>query len=276
MGPHLKGFVPPFTPSGNAAMLKPRSDVGVRPAHVGIVVRWIADGEYLARLLPHPLEPTDTTPELALFINDTVIDGLMDEDTEDIELTEARFNEALFMIPCSYRGEPKVFHYLQYITSEHAAYVCNLSGLWTKLATIRLMLPFPPAPLHSGPSEGTTIKGTVSRFDQRIITVSFSARATVAPSQVSTFDTPLVGMRYFPDFTKVNYGRPIVHDLVEFDLVDIAIAEAWSGDATITFGRSEKEELYHFEPMQMLESYYINGFMYDNRGLTVLHDYRQD
>jgi hypothetical protein len=124
----------------------------------------------------------------------------------------------------------------------------------TKLATIKLLLPFPPAPVHSGPAPGTVIKGTVARFDRRIITVSFSADTAIAPTSVSTFDTPLVGMRYFPDFTKAAYGRAAVHDIVELHLANIAIEEAWAGKASIAFGRSEKEELYYFEPKQMLES----------------------
>jgi hypothetical protein len=220
------------------------------------------------------LVPADDTAEIAMFINETIIAGLTDADIHAVEPSEARFNEALFVIPCTHRGEPKAFHYLQYITSEHAAYASTLTGLCTKLATIRLLLPFPPEPLHSGPAHGTTMKGAVSRFDDRIITLTFEARQAIDPAVVSTFETPLIGMRYFPDLASAARAAPLVHDLVEMDLADIRIAEAWSGDATIVFGRSEKEELYHLEPVRMLDSYYINGFSYENRGLRVLHDYR--
>jgi hypothetical protein len=251
-----------------------RDGLTIRPLHTGIIVRWIANADYATQLLPRPLEPADDTAEIAMFINETIIAGLTDADIDAVEPSEARFNEALFVIPCTYRGEPKAFHYLQYITSEHAAYASILTGLCTKLASIRLMLPFPPEPLHSGPVPGMKMKGTVSRLDDRIITVTFEARHAIDPGVVSTFETPLLGMRYFPDFARGARGKPLVHDLVEMDLAEIQIAEAWSGDATIVFGHSEKEELYHLAPLRMLESYYINGFSYENRGLRMLHDYR--
>jgi acetoacetate decarboxylase len=272
IGPHLKGFVPPYTPTGQSSLILPRTE-GVRVAHVGLISRWIAPKDYAASLLPHPLTPSDTTSEIEMFVNFTEYTGRPAHERTDTEPTETRFNEALIMIPCLYKGEPKVFHYIQYITNERAAYACNWGGYTTKLARINLLLPFPPEPLQSGPSAGTLMKGTVARFDERIIDVTFEAKEAVDPAAVTIFDAPLVGVRHFPDFTKRARGSAAVHDLVELDMANIAIAEAWSGNADVTFGRSETEELYHLEPVQMLESYYINGFTYHNRGINVLHDY---
>jgi acetoacetate decarboxylase len=275
IGPYLKGFVPPYTPTGQASIMRPRPD-GVRPAHVGIVARWVAPEEYVASLLPHPLTPSDTTSDIAMFVNFTEYTGGPAADRVEAEPSETRFNEALIMIPCVYRGEPKVFHYIQYITNERAAYACNWGGYTTKLATIKLLLPFPPQPLHSGPAPGTLMKGIVARFDERTIDLTFEAREPVDPTAVTIFDAPLVGVRHFPDFTKEARGAAVVHDLVELDMANVTIAEAWSGDASVGFGRSETEELYHLEPVRMLESYYINGFTYHNRGISVLHDYLSD
>ena len=117
------------------------------------------------------------------------------------------------------------------------------------------------------------LKATVSRLDQRIMTVTFRADRRVEPTVVTAFDDQLVGMRYFPDFSQGALGKPAVHDLVAMNLVELEIAEAWSGEAPLTFGRSEKEELYHLEPLRMLESYYITGFTYVNQGTTTIHDY---
>ena len=41
----------------------------------------------------------------------------------------------------------------------------------------------------------------------------------------------------------------------------------------MSFGSSEREELHYFEPEEMLESYFVSGYSYRHRGVTVLHDY---
>jgi hypothetical protein len=240
--------------------------------HAGIVARFVPDGEYLAKLLPQPLEPSERTSEVSLFVNETVFAGVA-PDLDMVEPSEARFREAILWISCQYQGVEYVWGYVQYITTEALAYSSNCSGRWTKLATIDLMFPSPPHPLHGEVEPGAELKATVTRLSNRIITTTFKVKEKVDPELVPTFHAPLVGMRYFPDHTVANRGNALVHDLVVGEHVEMGIAEAWSGDATVTFGRSEYEELYHFEPLRMLESYFINGFSYLNKGTHILHDY---
>ena len=207
MGPHLKGSAPPFTPTGNASMLRVASG-GMSPVHAGIVVRWRADPDYLARLLAHPLEPADASGEMAMFINDTVIAGLMDDEIVVAEPSEVRFREALFLIPCSLHGERKRFHYVQYITSEHASYISHFAGIWSKLAEITLMVPSPPDPPDGLPAPGMVMKGVVSRFGDRMMTVTFRVREAIDPARVTSFASPLLGLRYFSDYSTEGRGSP--------------------------------------------------------------------
>src|SRR5713101_2036761 len=102
MGPHIKGFIPPFTPTGRSS--HPRFDPrpgadppiwpGIVASHWGILVRWVADGDYVAKLLPHPLEPTERTEEVSFFVNETLAlpDGV---DVATVAPEDSRFNEAI-------------------------------------------------------------------------------------------------------------------------------------------------------------------------------------
>jgi acetoacetate decarboxylase len=247
-------------------------DAQFRPRHVGIVARFLADPGYLEKLLPRPLEMAENTPEVSIFVNETVITTGAEPAVES-EPSEERFREALIVIPCRYEGAEYGFHYLQYLTSEKWAYVSNFVGLWTKLASIDLMYAFPPSPMRAQVEPGACMKAVATRLGNRLLTVTFEAEREAEPDEVMMFRAPLVGMRYFPDLTVEKTAAPLVHDLVALELDDMGIAEAWAGNATLHFGDSEKEELYHLEPLEMLESYYMSGFTYINKGLTVLHDY---
>src|SRR5438874_1278596 len=103
MGPHLKGHAPPFTPNGYSSFMPierfPNPQSHLRLSHVGIIARWVADADYLARLLPQPLEPSETTTEISLFVNRTVSTGA-EVDADLVEPSEAHFNEVLIVIPC--------------------------------------------------------------------------------------------------------------------------------------------------------------------------------
>src|SRR4051794_2495714 len=121
MGPHLKGFAPPFTPTGNASFLPSERFTGdkptFRPRHVGIIARFLADKDYLEKLLPQPLEMRENTPEVSIFVNETIFTGTSIA-LETVEPSEHRIREALIVIPCQFKGDEYGFHYLQYLTSE--------------------------------------------------------------------------------------------------------------------------------------------------------------
>ncbi len=287
MGPHLKGFAPPFSPTGRSsivpAMPTSASHPGARPRpiHAGIMARFLADGDYLAKLIPRPLRATERTPEVSVFLNVSVPTGV-ELDPDLAELEEWRLTEALFTIPCEYEGVEYAWRYLMYVGSQRFFYSATMFGHVSKLAELDFLFPAPPHPPRGEVAAGTTMKATVSRFGQRIITSTFRATEPADPQELLQTvigygpGSPDVGMRYIPDMVAANRGKLLVHDLVANDIDDWELAEAWSGEATITFGTSEREELHHLEPIEMLESYYVSGLTYTNPGVEVIYDYLAD
>jgi acetoacetate decarboxylase len=275
MGPVLRGATPPFTPSGTASYYAadPEHSAGAIASHSGIVACFTCDGDAVARLLPYPLELRAGSAEGWVFLNETFVIRERLADLDATEPLEVRFKEAIAFFPCRLRDEEVQYHFVMYTDSDRNVYIANALGLWTKLATINLLLPFPPHPAYSPGEPSMPLKGTVSRFDQRVMTATFSAGAEIDASRLERFHQPIVGMRYLPDMRSDRRGAAVVHDLVAADLVEMRALRAWAGAATVEFGPSTKEELHPYQPIEMLESYYVDGLSYTNRGARVLHDY---
>jgi len=276
MGPELKQWTPPFTPTGRSSYWSQdfSAFAGIRGAHWGILARFRADAAYLGRLLPAPLEPAPNTGEVFLFINETLAIAEQ-ERLADAAPAERRFREAILIFPCRYEGVECRYHYIMYTDSDWNVYIANLLGLWTKLADIDLLFPYPPNPSFDPFGGDGELRGSVARLGERIMSVSFRPRERVDPAATfaSGWRTPLLGMRYFPDISTQAKGRPLVHDLVRYDMDERVVAEAWRGEAEVAFGDSAREELAPFAPLEMRESYYMSGYSYLMRGPRALHDY---
>src|SRR5437870_1918757 len=113
MGRSLRGVSPPFTPSGNAAMLRSRSGEATseRPivgGHTGLLFKWRADRRRILELLPPPLEPIDSSDQVLCLLDQTQ-GGLNIFEGEEgraalVSVSPEHFNwnEALFYIQCRF------------------------------------------------------------------------------------------------------------------------------------------------------------------------------
>lgn len=120
----------------------------------------------------------------------------------------------------------------------------------------------------------------VSRLDRLVMDVSLRLGREVSPTVVPRPRT--ISARYFPDLLAAD-GRPLVHDLVTRSMWlateqrPTGMSRAWSGEATVTLGDSEQEDLGGLRPLEVLEGYFVHIDTFSGATQTaVLHDYRAD
>jgi hypothetical protein len=297
MGPTLRGQSPPFTPSGSAAYLR-STDLGaaaaVQAGHVGILARWRANRTNAERLLPRPLEPSETTDQIYLFLNRTQT-GLNTHRPVGAEGADylrhlnpyhVNWHEALFMIPCLCEGKKAVYVFALYKDVDHGVVLGMADGFWTKLATFHETFPFAPQPLNAVMEPGGVARMNVARFDERIIACEFTAtRALTHDETVAAIDLDEllndIGVRYWPDYARPG-EPPLVHDLVLYDMSALGdvghgkgdISRCWEGEITLSFGRSDYEELHLLDPIEALTSHFIYlEYQGAAGGCRVIHDY---
>ncbi len=279
MGPNANGWSPPFSPSGRSSIWRVAGP-GYTPlqmSHEGVLVRFEADADRLAELIPKPLEPTERTGEVGLFVNISRMVPTGFPDDSDERRFSNRFHEALFIFPCRLGDQEYMWHWIMYTDSDWAMYTGFLAGLHSKIAQFKYAHMLPPHPLKQVEAEGAVVEARVSLQDRPLIDVRFKAQERVDPDVVFADAAEIIGMRYFPDHANRVDDRPLAHELVIYDMVDQWTAgDAWSGEAELSFGDQASEELHYFTPKRILSAHHIAGFGYTNRGPKILYDYLAD
>jgi hypothetical protein len=285
MGPHLRGSSPPFTPSGKAATAASsvRFTNGAAPnrqsGHRGILVRWRADRSSVEQLLPWPLQPTASTDRPSLFLNQTQTgqgrEFLLYENPQVLN-----WHEALFLIPCSFNGRDCMFVWALYKDVDYDAGIALgiYRGFVNKAAHFATLFPFEGQPDNREMRADAVARIVVSRMDEKIIDCWFQAERELTAEEIEReIDREQllsdVGIRYMPDWIDTD-GPPVVHDLVLWQMASGLISRAWSGDAGLSFGDSDADELDLLAPVEMLPSFFIELQYRGGPGLvSVIHDY---
>jgi acetoacetate decarboxylase len=276
MGPVLKGWSPPFTASGASSYWPVAGEgfPGVQPMHNGIFIRFEADAEALAKLLPAPLEASEHTGEVTLFINRTVLLPFGKTDMTDQEPgSTTQFGEALLVFPCRLGDKEMGFHYIMYTDSAWCVYCGAVAGLTTKGADMNLFAPLPAHQNWAVERPGSLFKATVAREGQNLMTANFTIGEEVDPTTLWGDVADIVGMRYFPDKANAVDNTALVHDLVLWDLVNVDPGRTYTGEVSLHFGDTATDELGVFEPKRIISAHYIEGMTYHNRGARVVHNY---
>src|SRR5207244_3282693 len=133
--------------------------------------------------------------------------------------------------------------------------------------------PFPGQPLNREMQVGSPAHMVVDRFDQRLVTGTFTAERADAEGEI---DTALllnqIGIRYMPDWAEG--GPPLVHDLVLWNARDRAVSRAWAGRGDVELGVSPDDEVSLLAPQRMLESHFVHLDYRTGPGTCrVIHDY---
>jgi len=286
-GSPLKGASAPFTRTGMASLSR-STDLGgdlgdelSQAGHMGIYLNWRVDRDKVAQIIPWPLEVTDESERVWLFMNQTQ-SGINRHKSGDARSRQwlsrlrphhVNWHEAMFRIPVSYRGELGYLLYVQYKDRDHSIYLGIYDGFTTKLADFRTTFPMSGHPFNREMAPGSTARIALSRHSERIMTAQFTATRELGEDEIEKGDINIVGHRYFPDYTGAG-KPPLVHDVINWHMINRSYKRAWVGEADITFGTSDYEELHLLEPLEMLPSLYVYLEYQAGPGTSqVVHDY---
>ncbi|GAA2122603.1 acetoacetate decarboxylase family protein [Nocardioides bigeumensis] len=283
----LQGASTPLSPSGNAAISR-STDLGgklgvqLRQAgHVGMYVHWRADIEGVRKILPPPFEVTEESDRIWLFMNQTQ-SGINQHGGHrpgppgylaDREPHHVNWHEAMFRIPCAVGGKKGYLLHVQYKDQDHALVFGMIDGYTTKRADFREYFR-----LYNGNGDGELAPGDrvgmhVSRHGAPIITAHLAVERELPEEERESEGIRIFGVRHFPDLTTPQRD-PLVHDIISWKFANRRYRRAWAGNATITFGDSDREELHNLEPVEMLESLFVHLEYQSGPGTgEILHDY---
>src|SRR5262249_9398661 len=152
-----------------------------------------------------PLAPIATTDQVLVLLAETQ-SATSEEALATMDPPLATWHEAAFLIPCSVNGRETTFGWITYKDwdLDHQVIQGAYQGLATKLAHFATTLPLSAQMLNREMKPGGIAQVFVSRFDERIITATFSCDRELAaddPLRGTAATLPsVVGVRHMPDF----------------------------------------------------------------------------
>jgi len=241
----LKGFSMPLSPEGRAPLFEgPPKHFGGRI--MSVVFR--PQREALAALVPEPLElPKD--PVCVVRINELLNDQGRGDDFVARYPEAAQYMEAVVAVPLVYKGI--VGNYDPYLWVDNHACAAGgreIYGLPKKMGKIYLTKHFPKSPI--GP--GSLLTGTLETNSSRLISASVQLRRKADPSKMPRVEC-FYCLRLIPSPEKD--GKPI-YEILKFVLQNYTVHEIWAGDASLSFGASDFDELEVLEPKEIIGGFY--------------------
>ncbi|MBI2184499.1 MAG: acetoacetate decarboxylase family protein [Thaumarchaeota archaeon] len=253
----LKGYCLPLSPQGKASL------IDELPWHYGsdsIFVKFRSDEEAIRERLPEPLTPA---PEPIGYAYVTEIVSVGDKNRDMVYTNPAGtlYMEGGVVLECRYKDEPAIFVTAMWVNQDWSMMRGWFQGLPKKIARIYLTKLHPLNPALKPFGVGTGLTGIVERLGDRVL------KATIKIKKQGTLqDVPKLGtsynIRHFPNLQPGE--RPSVNELVKLDLANQKVANIWVGDATLSFGESENEELTRLQPRK------VEGGCYFSMGYTIM------
>lgn len=267
----LPGFSAPFTPRGKAGLVPsfPR-DQSIR----ALAFHFRTDPEKTKDFTPLPLEPVPDCPGEFFFMYAEHVATPIGEDWTGWHPSRLYATEGLLGPVCQFEGKPGVYYGYNWVENDWDMMVMWLFGCQAKIANFNVTQTNPVHPHLTRVGPGTTLRATVDRLGERLITAEIKLT-----EESSLEDLPMrrflhaYMMRHFPDMSIAADGRPLVHDIVTETQSNHVIGEIIKGEGTLTFSaEAENEELDLLQPVEVLGAYSVH-FSYRTSGIEVLHDY---
>ncbi len=267
--PNLKGTTLPLSPDGSAELLSPF------PHHLlmeMICVTFKGDPEKLNAWIPAPLEPPDEPGSAAVWVGDllNVPDGKEDLFWKNPE--RAKYREAGIILFCKYKGEDAAIVPYLCVDSDWAMVGGWFYGWPKKLGQIYLSQPrdghFTIPPL----GVGSKLRGGLTRHHHNVFDALVDVKMQGDPSMYPA--APFYGVRHWPDCT--DPGKLLMNcELVKLHSENEKVHELWVGDAELTFGGNENDNLRDFEPKEVTAGLFVRSTMSFVKA-EVVHQYPLD
>jgi hypothetical protein len=239
----LKGYTVPLSPLGKAS-LNP-----LPPWHYsGDVVgaEFWANPDAAAATLPPGVDLDPATPghAMLMFVDWQFTAG----NDELLDPARYQYREFFVLLDANFKGTPIAYCPYIYVDNDAALARGWVQGFPKKLASVYQTRSFAaPSPAAAPLAAGTRLGASASAHGERFAQVRVTLRQTVAdPMKLLTRPTAM--RRYFPKLTGRQYDKPPVDELVISLTDNLALANAWTGDAEILFPETSGEEMHVLAP----------------------------
>lgn len=241
---HLKGFTLPRTPAG-ASSLAPSP-----PWHYvadALAVEFRTDASVAAGFLPDGLE-LESDHAAAFFID---WQSVTETGREYLDPIRSQYREAIFLLSAKFDGAP--ISYCPFIwVDQDVSLMRGLAQGWPKQigsiwVTRAYSLPSKASPVV-GP--GGSFGATLAVKDCRLAEACIVLREKVPNLPCPGF-AKAANLRYFPDLTKGNHDKPLIHQLVQLKSRDVQVGEIWKGEASFKIFDCHNSELTVLKPVSV-------------------------
>lgn len=261
----LHGFLPPLTPTGSSAL------VPELPWHYSgtlLTVEYRTDVEKVRALLPDDLELADDDPGAVAFIW-ADWQSCSDGGAELLDPSRAQYLETFVVVRCKYEGKMYSRCVLIWVTKDFAIGRGWYQGYPKKMGSINVTRIFNRGKASPRLVAGAKLGASLAAYDHRLATAVVTLRE---PAQTNGFvnSLPMLHHRFMPSIQR-GAGWSL-DQVVTMSGVDTDLGEPWIGEADLTLGDSEWDELASILPVREIIAGYYREVGVTFAGGTLLRD----
>lgn len=263
----LKGYTVPLSPFGKAS-LNP-----LPPWHYSgdvLGAEFWADPAAVAATLPPGVNPDPATAGhgLIMFVDWQFTAA----DDELLDPARYQYREFFVLLDASFKGTPIAYCPYIYVDNDAALARGWVQGFPKKLASVYQTRSFAAPSLAAAPlASGTRFGASASAHGERFAQVRVTLRQQVS-DPMTMLTRPTAMRRYFPKLSGRQYDKAPVDELVISLTDNLALADAWTGDAEILFPETQGEEMHALGPVKVGMGFRFS-MAYTVTDLKVLEDF---
>jgi acetoacetate decarboxylase len=240
----LQGWSLPLSPDGRAALVPPP------PWHfsgdaIGIDFR--ADPAAVAAVLPGALEPAGDCTASFVFC-----DWCSSADSDPriaADPARGQYKEAYVAVNALLDGKKVARVPYIWVDNDLSFARGHIQGFPKKTGVVSMTKAVAVGRGGAHVEPGATFTGHVASLGQRLVRGSVTLAAAAEPGFVPrALRTPIWHTRHVPDLAG---GPPLVHDLARNVITDFAVADVWTGSASLELQESEFEEIAALAPIEV-------------------------
>ena len=261
----LKGFLAPKTPTGKSAIIPEM------PWHYSgtlLTVEYLTDPANVRAILPPELELADEEPgAVALIWADW--QSCSDDFEELLDPDRSQYMETFVVVRCKYEGVTYSRCVAIWVTKDFAMARGWFQGYPKKLGSMHATRVYNRGKATPRLEAGAMFGASLSAYDHRLASAKVTLREPVE-SNGFVNGHRMLHSRWVPSITP-GAGLSL-NQLIEMGGVDLDLGQAWGGDAELTLGDSQWDELGSILPVEKILGGYFREVGTTFNGGTLVAD----
>lgn len=261
----LKGFLAPKTPSGKSAIIPEM------PWHYSgtlLTVEYETDPANVRAILPPELELVDEQPgAVAIIWADW--QSCSDDFEELLDPDRSQYLETFVVVRCKYEGVTYSRCVAIWVTKDFAMARGWFQGYPKKLGSMHATRVYNRGKATPRLEKGAKFGASLSAYDHRLATAKVTLTGPV-DSNGFVNGHKMLHSRWVPSITP-GAGNSL-DQLITMGGVDLDLGQAWGGDAELTLGDSQWDELESLLPVKKILGGYFREVGTTFNGGTLVAD----